>query len=58
VVKEGDSCCTNVFHEMANFNRRKNSIGSLIDDTTSTNQLELNEHIIKFYKRLYTEQFN
>jgi len=28
----------------------------LIDGTTSTNQLEINEHITQFYKKLYIEQ--
>jgi hypothetical protein len=37
----------------------KNSIDSLlIDGTISTNRLEISKHIVQFYKKLYTEQFN
>jgi hypothetical protein len=40
-------------------NKRKNSIVSLlIDGTLSTNQVEISEHIVQFYKKLYTEQFS
>jgi len=30
----------------------------LIDGTISTNRLEISEHIVQFYKNLYTEQFS
>jgi hypothetical protein len=43
---------------MANSNRRKNSIDSLIGGTISTNRLEISEHIVQFYNELYTEQFS
>jgi len=43
---------------VANSNRRKNSIDSLlIDGTLSTNWVETSKHIAQFYKELYTEQF-
>ena len=49
----------NCFHKMANSNRRKNSIDSLlIEGTLSTNRVEISEYIVQFYKRLYTKQFN
>jgi hypothetical protein len=47
------------FHTMANSNRRRNSIDSLlIDSTISTNRSKINEHIIQFYKRLFLEWFS
>jgi hypothetical protein len=47
------------FHKVANTNRRKNSIDSLlIDGTLSTNRVEISEHIVQFYKKLYIEQFS
>jgi hypothetical protein len=40
-------------------NRRFNSIESLIvDGPTSTSQVEISEHVVKFYYKLYTEQFS
>jgi hypothetical protein len=57
-LREGDKC-TKFFHKVANSNRRKNSIDSLlIDGTLSTNRVEISEHIVQFYKKLYTEQFS
>jgi hypothetical protein len=36
-----------LFHKMTNSNRRKNSFDSLlVDDTISTNRMEISEHII------------
>jgi len=53
-----DDKCTKFFHKVANSNRSKNSIGSLlINGTVSTNRVEISEHIVQFYKELYTEQF-
>jgi hypothetical protein len=47
----------NFFHTVANSNRRRNSIESLlIDGAISTNQLEISEHIVQFYKELFTER--
>jgi hypothetical protein len=57
-LREGDKC-TKFFHKVAKSNRRKNSIDSLlIDGTLSTNRVEIREHIVQFYKKLYTEQFS
>ena len=43
---------------MANSNRRKNSIYSLlIDGTISTKWFDIIEHIVQFYQKVYTEQF-
>jgi hypothetical protein len=54
-LREVDKCM-NIFHRMANFSRRRNTIDSLmIDGTISTNRLEINEHIVQFYKKLFTE---
>jgi hypothetical protein len=51
--------CEVFLHKMANSNIRKNSIDSLLTDgTISTNRLEISEHIVQFYKNLYTEQFS
>jgi hypothetical protein len=47
------------FHKVANSNRRKNSIDPLlIDGILSSNRVEISEHIVQFYKELYTEQFS
>ena len=41
----------NCFHKMANSNRMKNSIDSLlVDGTISTNRLEISEHIVQYVK--------
>jgi hypothetical protein len=53
--REGD--CMKFFHKVANSNRRKNSIDSLLIDGTLSSK-EISEHIVQFYKELYTEQFN
>jgi hypothetical protein len=42
---------------MANSNRRRKSIDSLLIDGT-TNRLEIHEHVVQFYQKLFTEQFN
>jgi hypothetical protein len=55
-LKEGDKC-TKYFHSMANSRRRYNSIDSLmIDGTLSNNQVEISDHIVKFYQKLFLEQ--
>jgi hypothetical protein len=42
--------------QSSDFNKRKNSINSLlIDGTLSTNRVEISEHIVQFYKILFTE---
>ena len=57
-LREGDKY-TKSFHKVANSNRRKNSIDSLlIEGTLSTNMVEISEYIVQFYNRLYTEQFS
>jgi len=44
---------------MANSNRRRSSIDSLlIDGTISTNRSEISEHIVQFYRKLFIEQFS
>lgn len=44
---------------MANSNRRKNYIDSLlIDGTLSTNRVKISKHNVHFYNELYTKQFN
>jgi hypothetical protein len=55
-LKEGDKC-TKYFHSMANSRRRYNTIDSLmIDGTLSNNQVEISDHIVKFYQKLFSEQ--
>jgi hypothetical protein len=59
VVKGGRQVHKVFLHKVANSNRRKNSIDSLlIDGTLSTNRVKIGEHIVQFYKKLYTEQFS
>jgi hypothetical protein len=51
--------CTKFFPTMASSNKKRNSIDSLlIDDTISTNWLEISKQIVQFYKKLFTEQFS
>jgi hypothetical protein len=55
-LKVGDKC-TKFFHSIANSNRRYNSLNSLvIGDSLSSDQSEIGVHIVKFYKKLFTEQ--
>jgi hypothetical protein len=55
-MKEGDKC-TKFFHSIANSNRRHNAIDSLmIEDNPTSNQTEICEHIVEFYKKLFSEQ--
>jgi hypothetical protein len=57
-LREGDKCAK-FLHKVANSNRRKHSIDPLlIDGTLSTNLVEISEHIVKFYKEFYIEQFS
>ena len=47
--------CMEFFHKVADSNRGKNSIDSLlIGGTISSNRLENNEHIIQLNKNLYS----
>jgi hypothetical protein len=56
-LKEGDKC-SKFFHSIANSNRRYNFIDSLlIEDTLSSNQSDIGEHVVEFYKKLFSEPF-
>jgi hypothetical protein len=55
-LKEGDKC-SKFFHSMANSYPRYNSIDSLmIEGNLSNNQVEISEHIVKYYQKLFEEQ--
>jgi hypothetical protein len=55
-LKEGDKC-SKFFHSMANSHRRYNSIDSLmIEGNLSNNQVEISEHIVKYFQKLFEEQ--
>jgi hypothetical protein len=55
-LKEGDNY-TKFFYSIAISSRRYNSMNSLlIGDTPSSNQTEMSEHIVKFYRKLFTKQ--
>jgi exonuclease III len=57
-LKEGDSN-TRFFHKVANSHRRNNCVDNLcIDGVMSHDPTEVKEHIVQFYKKLYTEQSN
>jgi len=54
--KEGDNN-TKFFHRVANSHRRYNHVESLrINGAMSNNSLEIKEHIVHYYNKLYTEQ--
>jgi hypothetical protein len=54
-LKEGDKC-TKFFHQMANANRRNNSIESLVVNGTPTSDSTIiSNHIVNFYDSLFTE---
>jgi hypothetical protein len=54
-LKEGYKC-TKFFHSIANSNRMYNSLNSLVIwDSLSSDQSEIGVHIVKFYKKLFTE---
>jgi hypothetical protein len=54
-LKEGDKC-TKFFHQIANSNRRSNSIESLsINGSISSDQQVIREHVAQFYESLFTE---
>jgi hypothetical protein len=54
-LKEGDNN-TKFFHRVANSNRRVNSIESLmVDGSLSSNPIEIKEHMIHFYSKLFTK---
>jgi hypothetical protein len=54
-LKEGDKC-TEFFHQVANANRRYNSIDSLIVNGLPTSDHNIiNSHIVNFYESLFSE---
>jgi hypothetical protein len=54
-LKEGDKC-TKFFHQVANANRRNNSIESLVvDGTLSSDPTIVSNHIVNFFDSLFTE---
>jgi hypothetical protein len=54
-LKEGDKC-TKFFHQVANANRRHNSIDSLIvNGSVSSDPNTINSHIVNFYESLFSE---
>ena len=57
-LKDGDKC-TKFFHQMANANRRNNSIESLTVNGSSTSDSIINSnHIVNFYESLFSEPLN
>jgi hypothetical protein len=55
-LKEGDNNMK-FFHRMTNSHRRYNHVESLrINGAMSNNSLEIKEHIVYYYNKLYTEQ--
>jgi hypothetical protein len=57
-LKEGDKC-TKFFHQVANANRRNNSIESLIVNGSSTSDPTIiSNHIVNFYESLFSEPLN
>ena len=57
-LKEGDKS-TKSFHQVANFNRRNNSIESqLVHGSIFSDQTKIRDHIVQFYDRLFIEQFS
>jgi hypothetical protein len=57
-LKEGDKC-TKFFHQVANANRRNNSIESLSVNGSSTSDPDvISSHIVNFYESLFSKPFN
>jgi hypothetical protein len=57
-LKEGDKC-TKFFHQVANANRRNNSIESLVVNGTPTSDPTMvGNHIVNYYDSLFTEPLN
>jgi hypothetical protein len=51
--------CMKFFHQVANLNRRNNSIELLpVNGTISSYQPTIGEHIVQFHDRLFSEQFS
>jgi hypothetical protein len=54
-LKEGDNN-TKFFHWVANSHRRHNHVESLsINGTISNNSMEIKEHIVNYFNKLYIE---
>jgi hypothetical protein len=54
-LKEGDKC-TKFFHQIANSNRRSNSIESLsVNGSISSDQQVIRDHVVQFYESLFAE---
>jgi hypothetical protein len=50
---------THFFHRGANLNRRNNTVESfVINGSVSLDFSEIREHILQFYKSLYSKQFS
>jgi hypothetical protein len=57
-LKEGDKC-TKFFHQVANANRRNNSIDSLVVNGSATSDMAIiGDHIVNYYDTLFTEPLN
>jgi hypothetical protein len=55
LVKEGDKC-SKFFHQVANSNRRNNSIELLlVYGSVSSDQIEIRDHIVHFYDGLFSK---
>jgi hypothetical protein len=56
-LKEGDKC-TKFFHQIANSNRKSNSIESLsVNGSISSDQQAIRDHVAHFYESLFTEPY-
>lgn len=57
-LKEGDKW-TNFFHQVANSNRRFNSIESLsINGSVSSDQPVIRDHVVQYYETLFSEPYS
>jgi hypothetical protein len=57
-LKAGDKCIK-FFHQIANSNRRSNSIDSLsVNGSVTSDQPAIRYHIVHFYESLFSEQYN
>jgi hypothetical protein len=57
-LKAGDKC-TKFFHQIANSNRRSNSIESLsVNGSVTSDQPAIRNHIVHFYEYFFSEQYN
>jgi hypothetical protein len=57
-LKEGDKC-TKFFHQVASANRRNNTIESLmVNGIPTSDPACIGEHVVNYYKSLFTEPLN